>query len=117
VSNQLKAPFPWFGGKSRVAAQVWQRFGDVSNYVEPFAGSLAVLLGRPHAPHVETVNDLDGYICNFWRAVQLDPEEVARHATNPVNECDLHARHAWLVQQRDTLTARLMGDPEFSTPR
>jgi DNA adenine methylase len=113
VSNQLKAPFPWFGGKSRVAAQVWQRFGDVSNYVEPFAGSLAVLLGRPHAPHVETVNDLDGYICNFWRAVQLDPEEVARHATNPVNECDLHARHAWLVQQRDTLTARLMGDPEF----
>lgn len=39
----LKAPFPWFGGKSRVAPQVWERFGDVDNYVEPFAGSLAVL--------------------------------------------------------------------------
>jgi DNA adenine methylase len=113
VTEQLKAPFPWFGGKSRVAAQVWQRFGDVPNYVEPFAGSLAVLLGRPHAPHVETVNDLDGYICNFWRAVQLDPEATAVHATNPVNECDLHARHAWLIHQRDTLTARLMGDPEY----
>ena len=40
----LKAPFPWFGGKSKVAGLVWERFGDVANYVEPFAGSLAVLL-------------------------------------------------------------------------
>lgn len=32
----LKAPFPWFGGKSRVAPIVWDRFGDVPNYVEPF---------------------------------------------------------------------------------
>lgn len=31
-----KAPFPWFGGKSKVAAEVWRRFGDVTNYVEPF---------------------------------------------------------------------------------
>ena len=44
----LKAPFPWFGGKRRVAHIVWDRFGCVPNYVEPFAGSLAVLLGRPH---------------------------------------------------------------------
>ena len=43
----IKAPFPWFGGKSRVAPLVWERFGDVRNYVEPFMGSLAVLLGRP----------------------------------------------------------------------
>ena len=42
-----KAPFPWFGGKARIAAQVWQRFGDVRNYVEPFFGSGAVLLNRP----------------------------------------------------------------------
>lgn len=39
----LKAPFPWFGGKSTVADLVWQRFGDVPNYVEPFFGSGAVL--------------------------------------------------------------------------
>jgi site-specific DNA-adenine methylase len=35
----LKAPFPWFGGKSKVAPIVWERFGDVQNYVEPFFGS------------------------------------------------------------------------------
>lgn len=55
----MKAPFPWFGGKRRVAHIVWERFGDVYNYVEPFAGSLAVLLERPHAPRCETINDKD----------------------------------------------------------
>ena len=43
--TDLRAPFPWFGGKSRVAPLVWDRFGDVPNYVEPFFGSGAVLLG------------------------------------------------------------------------
>lgn len=43
----LKAPFTWFGGKSRVARLVWERFGDPANYVEPFFGSGAILLGRP----------------------------------------------------------------------
>ena len=46
----LKAPFVWAGGKSSIAAEVWARFGDVANYTEPFAGSLAVLLARPHWP-------------------------------------------------------------------
>jgi DNA adenine methylase len=50
----------------------------VPNYVEPFAGSLAVLLARPHAPKIETVNDKDGLISNFWRAVKYAPDEVAR---------------------------------------
>lgn len=110
----LQAPFPWFGGKSRVAADVWARFGDVPNYVEPFAGSLAVLLGRPHDPQIETVNDLDGFIANFWRALQHAPDEVARWADWPVNENDLTARHAWLVRNHlPTLAQRLEGDPDF----
>ena len=115
----LRAPFPWFGGKSRVASDVWARFGDVPNYVEPFAGSLAVLLGRPddHARKIETANDLDGFIANFWRAVSHDPQETARWADWPVIEADLNARHAYLVGQRGTLLARLEGDPEFYDAR
>ena len=45
--SDLRAPFPWFGGKRKVADAVWQRLGRVGNYVEPFFGSGAVLLGRP----------------------------------------------------------------------
>src|SRR5882724_9612810 len=93
----MKAPFPWFGGKSRAADLIWAGLGNVPNYVEPFAGSLAVLLNRPSASNLETVNDLDAYVCNFWRAVRADPEGVARAADWPVNETDLHARHRWLV--------------------
>ena len=109
----MKAPFPWFGGKSRVADVVWQHFGDVPNYVEPFAGSLAVLLGRPHQARIETVNDKDGFVSNFWRAVSIRPDEVAYHADWPVNESDLTARHLWLVQRREDLTRRLEADPGY----
>ena len=111
----MRAPFPYFGGKSRVADVVWRELGaDVPNYVEPFAGSLAVLLARPGgAGKVETVNDLDGYVANFWRALAWAPDEVAHHADWPVNEADLHARHAWLVERRGDLTERLMGDPRW----
>src|SRR5690348_15182552 len=63
--GQVKAPFPWFGGKSTVADLVWDRFGNVQNYVEPFFGSGAVLLNRAHPPGTETVNDLDCMVANF----------------------------------------------------
>src|SRR3990167_8333455 len=58
-------PFPWFGGKRRVAGAVWAALGDVRHYVEPFAGSLAVMLGRTaaHQGRCATVNDLDAYVC------------------------------------------------------
>lgn len=112
----LKAPFPWFGGKRRIAQEVWRRLGPCPVYVEPFFGSGAVLLGRPanYPPaEAETVNDADGLLANFWRATAADAAEVWRHADWPVNEADLHARHLWLVGQRASLTERLMADPDW----
>jgi hypothetical protein len=108
----LKAPFPWFGGKSRVAQLVWDRFGNVPNYVEPLFGSGAVLLARPSTPGTETINDLDCMVANFWRALQRDPEAVAMHADNPVNEADQHARHLWLVHQEE-FRERMKTEPEY----
>jgi D12 class N6 adenine-specific DNA methyltransferase len=110
----LKSPFPYFGGKSRAAALVWPRFGAVRNYVEPFFGSGAMLLGRPDGwIGTETVNDIDGLLSNFWRAIKADPEATAHYADWPVNENDLHARHAWLVERKDSFQGRLEGDPDF----
>jgi DNA adenine methylase len=109
----MKAPFPWFGGKSKVAPLVWSRFGDVRNYVEPFAGSLAVLLGRPQPfAGIETVNDLDCYLSNFWRTLANDPQAVAEWCDWPVNEADLHARHLWLVNQTADFRQAMRTDPE-----
>jgi hypothetical protein len=116
--DALKAPFPWFGGKSAIAPLLWAKFGAIRNYVEPFFGSGAVLLARPRPLEgPETINDLDGFVANAWRAIAHDPAATANHADWPVNECDLTARHAWLVGQRETLTARLMGDPEYYDPK
>jgi hypothetical protein len=112
----VKAPFPWFGGKSRAADLIWSRLGDCDNYVEPFAGSLAVMLARPHWPftatRIETCNDLDDYVVNFWRATANDPEQTAAYADNPVFECDLHARHSWLHTQAEHLE-RIKSDPDY----
>jgi site-specific DNA-adenine methylase len=112
----MKAPFPYFGGKSRVAAEVWAAFGDVDNYAEPFAGSLAVLLERPtwHSGYTETVNDADQYLANFWRALAADPDAVAHYADWPVNEADLFARHLWLVNEgKRRMVAGMEADPEW----
>lgn len=111
--SKLEAPFPWFGGKRDVAPQVWAALGNVSHYVEPFFGSGAVLLQRPHSAKFETINDADGLLANFWRAVRADPQAVADHADWPCNEADLHARHIWLVGRRERLTERLMGDADY----
>lgn len=101
LRTDLRAPFPWFGGKSKVADLVWERFGNVPNYVEPFFGSGAVLLGRPHDPKTETINDLDCYVANFWRAIKANPASTAIWADWPVNEADMLARHKYLLACSD----------------
>ena len=112
---KLKAPFPYFGAKSMAAEIILSRFGAsaLGNYAEPFFGSGAVWLNRPDAfTGWAILNDLNGHVANFWRAIKASPAEVARYAGDPVHECDLHARHLWLVTTGPALSARLMADPE-----
>lgn len=112
MAEQLKAPFPYFGGKSGAVAQVWEAFGEVKNYVEPFMGSAAMLLGAPEGKRIETINDFDGFVANFFRAVAHDPDAVAHAADWPCNEIDLEARNWWLTNQQAEFKQKL-GDPDF----
>lgn len=109
----LTSPFPYYGAKSRWASDIWERFGRPDVYAEPFAGSLAVLLRCPHPARREVVCDLDGMIANFWRALQADPEAVARHADYPTIHQDLTARHRWLVRWAAEHSERLSADPRY----
>ena len=118
MSNILKAPFPYFGGKSKAAPAVWAAFGDgVKNYIEPFAGSAAMLLAAPEGKRIETSTDLDGFVANFWRALAHDPDAVAHAADWPVNEVDLVARHSWLVRHRAPITEQPCADPAWYDAR
>ncbi len=100
----MRTPFPYFGGKSRIAPDVWQRFGDPGYYFEPFAGALGVLLGRPNVGKHEYVGDVDCLITNFLRAARYgDPRELTRLTDWPTSQLDLVARTKWLKQQRQRL--------------
>jgi len=117
LAGTLAAPFPYFGGKSLACETVWAALGDPENFVEPFCGSAAMLLGRPNVGKVETINDADGFVANFWRAVSLDAADVAKHADWPTNEADLFARHSWLVRHAPGLLERLHADPDYYDAR
>lgn len=114
----MDAPFKYRGGKSRVAGEVWRRFSDVRHYIEPFCGSAAVLLARPGgAPEVgyETVNDADGLLVNFWRALKHAPHELLEAADGPRSSIDLAARNNRLHERvrRGSLVEDVMEGPEF----
>lgn len=116
----LTAPFPWFGGKRDAGDVIWPRLGACKNYVEPFAGSLAIMLRRPPELYVEgmreTINDLDCYLVNLYRAIAWAPDEVARWACYPVTEADLTARHGWLLGRAE-FRRRMLTDPHYHSAK
>jgi DNA adenine methylase len=117
--HRLRIPFPYVGGKQRVADLVWRQLGDPDSFVEPFCGSAAVLLARPFPGKIETINDENNFVANFWRAVQADPDKVAEYADNPVNEADLAARHLWLMlsQAATEFREKMRTDPHYYDPK
>ena len=110
--SDLRAPFPYFGGKRPVAADVWRRLGTPKQYIEPFCGSAALLLAAPKPAQLEVVSDANGFIANFWRAVKHQPDKVAEWADYPVSHIDLGARHGWLIDRRAEIGAGLQ-DPDW----
>jgi DNA adenine methylase len=73
----MKPPFTYFGGKTSIAPQIVSLLPAHEHYVEPFAGSLAVLLAKPRS-HMETVNDLEHELMNFWRVLRDRSQDLER---------------------------------------
>ena len=92
-------------------AEVNIRLARSNPFLEPFAGHAPMLLRLDGLPGAKILNDIDGRISNFYRAVKLTPRAVARHAAWPLNQIDLDARHRWLSRQGRRLAARLRRDP------
>ena len=62
-------PFGWYGGKFSHLDWLLPLLPPCHHYCEPFGGSAAVLLNRQPSP-VETYNDLDGEVVNFFRVLR-----------------------------------------------
>ncbi|MEG8177487.1 DNA adenine methylase [Nocardia terpenica] len=89
----MKPPMAYYGGKTTIAARIAGMLPEHGHYVEPFAGSLAVLLAKP-AARMETVNDIDGDLMTFWRILRDRPVELARVcALTPHSRAEHDASH------------------------
>ncbi len=75
--RRKKIAFGWYGGKFSHLDWLLPLLPECHHYCEPFAGSAAVLLNRPPSP-VETYNDLDGEVVNFFRILRDQSEELVR---------------------------------------
>lgn len=75
MAGQIKPPFAYFGGKTTLAPKIAELLPAHAHYVEPFAGSLAVLLAKKPSK-METVNDLDSALINFWRVLREQPDKL-----------------------------------------
>lgn len=77
------------------------------HYVEPYAGSMSVLLAKPQVKF-ETVNDIDGRLMTFWEVLRERPEDLIRRcALTPHSRAEyLRCRSRVTVPGNDLETAR-----------
>ena len=73
----MKQVLKYPGAKNRVAKWICSHIPGHKVYLEPYGGSLAVLFEKERS-HIETVNDLDGEIVNFFLVARDFPEELKR---------------------------------------
>ncbi len=73
--GRRKIAFGWYGGKYSHLEWLLPLLLSSQHYCEPFGGSAAVLINRPPSP-VETYNDLDGELVNFFRVLRDQKEAL-----------------------------------------
>jgi DNA adenine methylase len=67
--------FGWYGGKYSHLDWLLPLLPKCHHYCEPYGGSAAILLNRDPAP-VETYNDIDGEVVNFFRVLREQKDEL-----------------------------------------
>lgn len=65
----MNAVLKYPGAKNRLAPWICSYIPEHKVYLEPFAGSLGVLFNKERS-HIETVNDLNGEVVNFFRVLR-----------------------------------------------
>ena len=69
ASERLRAPFQYFGGKSKMIAKLLPLLPPHQVYVEPFCGAASLFFAKEPSP-VEVLNDLNGDVINVFRVLQ-----------------------------------------------
>jgi DNA adenine methylase len=89
-SKRRRIVFGWYGGKFSHLEWLLPQLPEAHHYCEPFSGSAAVLLNRDPSP-VETYNDVDGQVVNFFRMLRDHGPELERSiALTPFSREEYH---------------------------
>lgn len=72
----MKPVLKYPGGKWRLASWIISHMPAHTTYLEPFFGSGAVFFNKSPSK-VETINDIDGQVVNFFRTLREQPEKLA----------------------------------------
>lgn len=107
--TRLAPPIPYYGSKQTLGPRIASLLPEHQHYVEPYAGSLAVLLAK-RPSRMETVNDLDRDLMVFWRVLRDDALELERVcALTPHSRAEyIASREADLEALPDLERARLV---------
>lgn len=73
--SNMRTILKYPGAKNRIAEWICSYIPEHKVYLEPYAGSLAVFFNKPRS-HIETVNDINGEVVNFFRVLRDKPEEL-----------------------------------------
>lgn len=73
----MKVILKYPGSKWKIAQWIVSQFPKHHSYLEPFAGSLAVLFNKPLS-NIETVNDLNMDVVNLFRCIRENPDRLAK---------------------------------------
>jgi DNA adenine methylase len=89
-SRRRRIAFGWYGGKFNHLDWLLPLLPKSHHYCEPFSGSASVLLNREPSP-VETYNDIDGEVVNFFRVLRDQNAELERAiALTPFSREEFH---------------------------
>lgn len=115
IKTTMRTPYPYFGNKREIAPMIWERVGDPHRLIIPFAGSMSELLARPRrrGNAREIVNDKNGFITNFWRAIKSDSSLLVPYLMEPINEINLHAWNRYLIEKAADLSMCLRENPRY----
>ena len=105
---QLKALAPWFGSKRGLAPTIVEQLGPHKYYIEPFCGSLAVLLAKDPTSH-ELACDLHGDLVNLGRVCQEQKSAVQGQI---VDRCAMATSGTDRVSRRQRGQLRPDGDQQ-----
>lgn len=90
ATSTARSPFPWFGGKQRMAQNVLGLFPEHNVYVEVFGGGASVLLSKQPGK-LDVYNDADDGLVNFFRCLRDEPDRLV-----PLLELTPYSRAEWL---------------------